>query len=112
MERPGKCRWCGCTFLEPCPEGCGWANVKQTLCTACVNVDREWRKLKTRRPNMRRAFFRGYMVGSWDERAEHGLTGAALLRRIAAAAPPTEADYEVVWSGGEGLTSYPEANRP
>lgn len=35
----------------------------------------------------------------------------ALLRRIAAAAPPTDVDYEVVWNGGEGLTSYPESNR-
>jgi hypothetical protein len=70
MDRPGTCRWCGCTYDEPCPESCGWANAAQTLCTACVNVDREWRQQKTRRANMRRAFFRGYMVGSDDERAE------------------------------------------
>lgn len=71
-ERPGKCRWCGCTYYEPCPESCGWANAEQTLCTACVNVDREWRKLKTKLPNMHRAFFRGYMAGSGDERAIDG----------------------------------------
>lgn len=69
MERPGTCRWCGCTYFEPCPGSCGWANAKQTLCTACVNVDREWSHQPTRRTNMRRAFFRGYMVGSDDERA-------------------------------------------
>jgi hypothetical protein len=72
MERPGKCRWCGCTYEEPCPGSCGWANAKQTLCTACVNLDREWSHLPKRIPNMRRAFFRGYMVGSDDERADLG----------------------------------------
>lgn len=71
METPGKCRWCGCTYEEPCPGSCGWANAKQTLCTACVNVDREWSHLKRVQPipNMRRSFFRGYMAGSDDERA-------------------------------------------
>ena len=71
-ERIGKCRWCGCTYYEPCPEGCGWANRDQTLCTACVNVDREWKQQPTRRANMRRAFFRGYMAGSDDDRAIDG----------------------------------------
>lgn len=75
METPGKCRWCGCTYEEPCPGSCGWANRSQTLCTACVNLDREWSHLKTARPpNMHRAFFRGYLAGSDDERAvDHGL---------------------------------------
>lgn len=65
----GRCRWCGCSHFYPCPGGCGWANARQTLCTACVNVDREWEK-NPRPPNMWRAFFRGYMVGSNDQRAE------------------------------------------
>lgn len=83
MERPGTCRWCGCTYEEACPGGCAWANAKGTLCTACVNVDREWSLQKTAHPpNMRRAFFRGYMVGSDDERAEHGLTGGRGERAI------------------------------
>lgn len=40
LERPGRCRWCGCTYNDPCPEGCGWANRQQTLCTACAEFDR------------------------------------------------------------------------
>lgn len=48
-ERPGRCRWCGCTELEPCPEGCGWANRSQTLCTACVLLDRAARTARGRR---------------------------------------------------------------
>jgi hypothetical protein len=75
LNTPGKCRWCGCTYDEPCPESCGWANREQTLCTACVAVDREWRRLSRPQPNMRRAFFRGFMVGSDDERAERTAKG-------------------------------------
>lgn len=71
-EKPGTCRWCGCHEDRACPQMCGWANAKQTLCTACVNVDREWKQQPTRRENMRRAFFRGYLVGSADERAIDG----------------------------------------
>jgi hypothetical protein len=70
MLIPGKCRWCGCTYKEPCPGSCGWANREHTLCTACVDVDREWGQQKSARPpNMRYAFFRGFMVGVDDERA-------------------------------------------
>lgn len=69
-NQPGCCRWCGCTYEDPCPGSCGWANADQTLCTACVDVDREWRRLTaSRKPNMVRAFFRGFMAGSDDERA-------------------------------------------
>lgn len=66
MKRgPGFCRWCVCSHFDPCPEGCGWADRAQTLCTACVDVDREWKHLKgSRPPNMRRAFFRGFTAGS------------------------------------------------
>ena len=35
MKRKGICSVCGCTDEDGCDEGCGWANVKQTLCTAC-----------------------------------------------------------------------------
>lgn len=84
MERPGTCRWCGCSHFEPCPEGCGWANTKQTLCTACVNVDREWRRLKSTRPPNRLSFFRGFMAGSDDERAvDVGYSRMAPQRPIA-----------------------------
>lgn len=71
-ETPGTCRWCGCSHFDPCPESCGWANRQQTLCTACINVEWEWKQQPTRRANMRRAFFRGFMVGTDDDRAELG----------------------------------------
>ena len=38
-ERPGRCRWCGCTELKACGAGCSWANRAATLCSACVPVD-------------------------------------------------------------------------
>jgi hypothetical protein len=37
---PGVCRWCRCSYYDPCEGGCGWANRAQTLCTACVDFDR------------------------------------------------------------------------
>lgn len=48
-QEPGTCRWCGCTHSTPCEGGCGWANRAQTLCTACVNVDRQVRSKNGRR---------------------------------------------------------------
>jgi hypothetical protein len=36
----GRCRWCRCTEFEPCANGCGWANLAQTLCSECVPIDR------------------------------------------------------------------------
>lgn len=32
-----SCLTCGCTERQACPEGCGWANAAQTLCTACAD---------------------------------------------------------------------------
>jgi hypothetical protein len=29
-----QCRICGCTYLRPCPGGCGW--VEGDLCTVCA----------------------------------------------------------------------------
>jgi hypothetical protein len=69
MIRPGQCRWCRCTHEEPCPGSCGWADRAQTLCTACVDVDRAWSQVMTPAFNMRRAFFRGFLRGTDDERA-------------------------------------------
>lgn len=43
--RFGRCRWCGCTYDRPCHVGCAWTDRTQTLCTACVPLDRA---LKTR----------------------------------------------------------------
>lgn len=48
-ETPGKCRWCGCTYYDPCPPGCGWANRAQTLCTECVEFDKRMRSASGRR---------------------------------------------------------------
>jgi hypothetical protein len=48
-ERPGRCRWCGCTYDDPCPAGCGWANRQQTLCTECTRLDGLMRTAKGRR---------------------------------------------------------------
>ena len=36
----GRCRWCRCTHDRPCANGCGWADRAQTLCTACVPLER------------------------------------------------------------------------
>lgn len=74
---PGRCRWCRCTYTRPCPEGCGWADRAQTLCTACVEIDKAWnqqmRRVATPREQrtltaMRPAFFQGFLVGAGDER--------------------------------------------
>jgi hypothetical protein len=46
---PGRCRWCGCTYYEPCANGCGWANREQTLCTECVPLDKGLRTFEGRR---------------------------------------------------------------
>jgi len=37
---PGTCRWCRCTYNNPCANGCGWADRAQTLCTECVPLDK------------------------------------------------------------------------
>ena len=48
-ERPGRCRWCGCTEFNACPVGCSWANRQQTLCSECVMLDALMRTVKGRR---------------------------------------------------------------
>jgi hypothetical protein len=45
----GRCRWCRCTYDEPCANGCGWANREQTLCTECEPLDRAMRNVPGRR---------------------------------------------------------------
>lgn len=47
MRRKGICMVCGCTELDACPDGCGWANLKKTLCTSCEplsGLERETKK--------------------------------------------------------------------
>lgn len=65
----GVCRWCRCRDDDACPQGCGWLDQGHTLCTACEGVEQAWNALEVQRlPNMVRAFFRGFLVGSEDER--------------------------------------------
>ena len=59
MKRKGICFVCGCTHDDACPEGCGWANVKQTLCTACVPLDAKQRRQK-------RALALGELTMRWE----------------------------------------------
>lgn len=33
---PGQCRFCGCTYWEPCADGCAWWDRAQTICTRCI----------------------------------------------------------------------------
>jgi hypothetical protein len=46
---PGICRWCRCTYDNPCANGCAWADRYQTLCTACVPLDEALETAKGRR---------------------------------------------------------------
>lgn len=48
-ERPGQCRWCGCTYERACAAGCSWANRQQTLCSECVWLDTKVRTVMGRR---------------------------------------------------------------
>jgi hypothetical protein len=48
-EEGGRCRLCGCTDEYACPGGCSWANQQQTLCSACVPLDRALRTVAGRR---------------------------------------------------------------
>ena len=33
---PGRCAGCGCTEMDACEGGCGWADDGKTLCTRCL----------------------------------------------------------------------------
>jgi len=41
--RSGVCRWCRCTWDDPCPPGCAWVDRAQTLCSACAPFDKALR---------------------------------------------------------------------
>jgi len=58
--RPRQCRWCKSPMrLAP-----------SAVCWRCAAVDQAWAAIpRARMPNMRRAFFRGYLVGAQDPRA-------------------------------------------
>jgi hypothetical protein len=49
---------------------------------------------------MRRAFFRGFMVGADDERAEHGLTNGRGERAIGSNPYPRGAAQRGFWERG------------
>lgn len=34
----GRCRICGCTDLEGCPDGCAWSDREHTLCSICHHM--------------------------------------------------------------------------
>jgi len=38
-NKAGQCRWCKCTELHACANGCSWANREATLCSECVPLD-------------------------------------------------------------------------
>lgn len=48
-ERPGACRWCGCTYERACAGGCSWVNRQQTLCSGCEPLDRAMRTSEGRK---------------------------------------------------------------
>jgi hypothetical protein len=50
----GVCRWCSCTVRDPCAGGCGWADREETLCTSCVNFNREIQTVTGRKKIARR----------------------------------------------------------
>jgi hypothetical protein len=69
--RSGICQFCGCSHFNPCPQGCGWVNGDETLCTACTPVVKAWVRARLR-PVARRAFARGFVAGAGDLRADEG----------------------------------------
>lgn len=38
----GRCRYCGCSHFEPCPECCEWVFDDETICSACLDPDSEF----------------------------------------------------------------------
>lgn len=49
-----RCRVCGCTQMDGCPGGCGWAPGQGNLCTICaaaIEALRQWRE-NARRANV------------------------------------------------------------
>lgn len=93
MSKPrhfARCRYCGCTDDKPCPTGCGWADDTQAFCTACQPVHEAWQRLARRRkPNMVRAFFRGFVEGAGDVDRQQGEAG-----------PYGTKEVQVYWQAG------------
>jgi hypothetical protein len=47
-EKPGRCRWCGCTDVYGCDVGCSWVNAQHNLCDACQTLDEMMRTVSGR----------------------------------------------------------------
>lgn len=69
-NRPGVCRFCGCSDFSPCPYGCAWANPVHTVCSSCAPAAKaEARALQTlaragyRPLEFVAAFHLGFIVG-------------------------------------------------
>lgn len=60
---PGICRWCRCTFTNPCANGCSWADRAQTLCSACVPLDKALMTMAGRRELAEFLQEHGFLVG-------------------------------------------------
>jgi hypothetical protein len=63
VNRPGRCRWCGCTETTPCANGCGWAERGQTLCTECVPLDKAMQTARGRHELAEFVQEHGFLVG-------------------------------------------------
>jgi hypothetical protein len=101
VMKQGVCRWCRCTYWEPCPGSCGWADRAQTLCTECVDIEKAWKRNgRAQKPNMHRAFFRGFTAGAGDERAvDWGIAGSRGERAIASN-PYRKGETALYWAAG------------
>jgi hypothetical protein len=60
---PGVCRWCRCTYDNPCANGCSWADRTQTLCSECVPLDKALETARGRRELAEFTQEHGFLVG-------------------------------------------------
>lgn len=60
---PGVCRWCRCTYDNPCANGCSWVERTQTLCSECVPLDRAMQTMASRRELAEFVQEHGFLVG-------------------------------------------------
>lgn len=45
---PGICRFCRCTYDNPCANNCSWVDRTQTLCSECWPLDEALKTAKGR----------------------------------------------------------------
>lgn len=46
ITRPGRCRYCRCTDLRACDEGCAWLDKEHTVCNSLPCVERFQNKVR------------------------------------------------------------------